>query len=137
MLSAKSKAGACRLYVVSKRLYLFHFRSITILGFASFIELMKASSSLGEIITITRFPDLIANLFIELAGDARILLVLEIFEILEILILEWVKGPILIIKMSSEMKYPVPNQTAPMKRKMIINMDETIINCEKVEFLKT
>lgn len=98
---------------------------------------MKASSSLGEIITIIRFPDLIANLFKELAGDARILLVLEIFEILEILILEWVKGPILIIKMSSEMKYPVPNQTVPMKRKMIINMDETIINCEKVEFLKT
>ncbi|GAI35711.1 unnamed protein product, partial [marine sediment metagenome] len=59
-----------------------------ILGFISIIDSINVFSSFGEISTNTRRPDLMANLFKELAGDARILFDLEIFEILKILTFE-------------------------------------------------
>ena len=65
-----------------------HIRLISILGFISIIVSINDFSSFGEISTNTRRPDLMANLFKELAGDASILFDLEIFEILEILIFE-------------------------------------------------
>jgi hypothetical protein len=124
-------------YCMLQTFIVFDYKFNIRLGLLSIIVFKNPASSFGETNTNPFLPYIMDNLLRELAGAARILFDLDIEVILDNLISRKIIGPILIIKLSLVIRYPVLNQTIPANRKTTKKINKIIIKLMKEKCVNT